>query len=95
MNTLRRSLGKNSAVRQFLSRAVLCAALSLPFVAIGPAAGRSAAKSGGSPVTTTVTPVPPWFAGAKAWLRTRRSRRSTCCTRSRTTPVPLPWMIRR
>ncbi len=49
MNTLRRSLGKNSAVRQFLSRAVLCAALSLPFVAIGPAAGRSAAKSGGSP----------------------------------------------
>ena len=53
MNTLRRSSGKNSAVRQFLSRAALCAALSLPLVAIGPAAGKSAAKSGAASARKT------------------------------------------
>src|SRR4029079_9616823 len=42
-----------------------------------------------------VTPVPPWFRAAKSNVRTRRSLPSTRRTRSRTTPVPMPWMIRR
>ncbi len=45
--------------------------------------------------SSTVTPLPPWLAGAKPKRATRRSRRTSSCTRARTTPVPFPWMTRR
>ena len=59
MNTLRRSLRKK--IRQSgssLARSAVRRHLSLPFVAIGPAAGRSAAKSGGSPDSQPQRPEP-------------------------------------
>ena len=40
--------------------------------------------------STMVTPVPPWFRGAKPKRATRRSPETTRRTRSRTTPVPIP-----
>src|SRR5438046_1353364 len=45
--------------------------------------------------STIVTPWPPWLAGAKPKRCTRGSAARTSCTRSRTAPVPLPWMTRR
>src|SRR5207247_629234 len=45
--------------------------------------------------STTVTPWPPWFAGANPKRLTRPSAARISCTRWRTAPVPLPWMTRR
>src|SRR4029077_15361795 len=45
--------------------------------------------------SATVTPEPPWFAGANPNRLTRASRASTSCTSWRSAPVPLPWITRR
>src|SRR5262245_1249835 len=45
--------------------------------------------------SATVTPWPPWLAGARAKRLIRGSRFKATCTKSLSAPVPLPWMIRR
>ncbi len=45
--------------------------------------------------STTVTPAPPWFGGAKPKRFTRGSPERTSCTNWRSAPVPLPWTTRR
>src|SRR5690606_35753094 len=44
--------------------------------------------------STTVTPAPPSFHAPMRCDFTRLSPLSNCATRSRSAPVPLPWMIR-
>src|SRR5205823_6661562 len=45
--------------------------------------------------STSVTPCPPWFEGAKPKCFTRASAERTSCTSWRSAPVPLPWITRR
>src|SRR5207253_2854693 len=45
--------------------------------------------------STTVTPCPPWFGGAKPKRSTRVSADRISWTSWRSTPVPLPWITRR